>query len=108
MRRTADTGPAGDRLGRDHRQAAVTGFCGQGLPYPGFAQDSGFVTSTALAVVVAGGLYVAFRRARTGADRPVGPALGHQRPLQRAVGDQAGSASAATRPAPPCRRCSAW
>lgn len=41
---------------------AVTGFYGQNLPYPGFAQESGFVTSTALVVTLSGGLYLAFKR----------------------------------------------
>ena len=41
---------------------AVTGFYGQNLPYPGFARDSGFYTSTLLIVLLSGGLYVAFKR----------------------------------------------
>ena len=41
---------------------AITGFYGQNLPYPGFSNDSGFVTSSALIVTLSGGLYVAFRR----------------------------------------------
>jgi len=41
---------------------AITGFYGQNLPYPGFARQSGFLTSTILIVLLSGGLYVAFRR----------------------------------------------
>jgi magnesium transporter len=41
---------------------AITGFYGQNLPYPGFAQHSGFVVSTLLIVGMSVGLYVAFRR----------------------------------------------
>ena len=41
---------------------AITGFYGQNLPYPGFAQASGFFTSSALIVTLSGGLYVAFKR----------------------------------------------
>ncbi|MCW2735528.1 magnesium transporter CorA family protein [Nocardioides sp.] len=41
---------------------AITGFYGQNLPYPGFGAVSGFVTSTALIVILSAGLFVAFRR----------------------------------------------
>lgn len=41
---------------------AITGFYGQNLPYPGFSNESGFVTSSALIVTLSGGLYAAFRR----------------------------------------------
>jgi magnesium transporter len=41
---------------------AITGFYGQNLPYPGFAQHSGFITSSALIVVLSGLLYLVFRR----------------------------------------------
>lgn len=41
---------------------AITGFYGQNLPYPGFARDSGFVTSSLLIIVLSVLLYVTFRR----------------------------------------------
>lgn len=41
---------------------AITGFYGQNLPYPGFARESGFVTSSILILALSGGLYLAFRR----------------------------------------------
>ena len=41
---------------------AVTGFYGMNVPYPGFAQHSGFVASVVLVVVLSGGLYLLFRR----------------------------------------------
>jgi magnesium transporter len=41
---------------------AVTGFYGQNVPYPGFGHWTGFLVSTALIVVLAGGLYVLLRR----------------------------------------------
>lgn len=41
---------------------AITGFYGQNLPYPGFARQSGFVTSSLLILALSGGLYLAFRR----------------------------------------------
>ena len=41
---------------------AITGFYGQNLPYPGFARESGFLTSSVMIVLLSGGLYVAFRR----------------------------------------------
>lgn len=41
---------------------AITGFYGQNLPYPGFGQESGFVTSSVLIVTLSGSLYLAFKR----------------------------------------------
>jgi magnesium transporter len=41
---------------------AITGFYGQNVPYPGFADHWGFWFSTALIVVLSGSLYWAFRR----------------------------------------------
>jgi magnesium transporter len=41
---------------------AITGFYGQNLPYPGFSTHWGFWFSTALIVVLSGGLFVGFRR----------------------------------------------
>jgi magnesium transporter len=41
---------------------AVTGFYGMNVPYPGFARQSGFVTSMVLLVVLSGGLYLLFKR----------------------------------------------
>jgi magnesium transporter len=41
---------------------AVTGFYGMNVPYPGFAQRSGFVASVLLVVALSGGLYLLFRR----------------------------------------------
>ncbi|MEO5663989.1 MAG: magnesium transporter CorA family protein [Nocardioides sp.] len=41
---------------------AITGFYGQNLPYPGFAQQSGFVVSSILIVALSGALYIAFKR----------------------------------------------
>jgi magnesium transporter len=41
---------------------AITGYYGQNLPYPGFAHQSGFITSSALILGLSGGLYVAFKR----------------------------------------------
>ncbi len=41
---------------------AITGWYGQNLPYPGFAKESGLITSASLIVVFAVGLYVVFRR----------------------------------------------
>jgi magnesium transporter len=40
---------------------AVTGFYGMNVPYPGFAQHSGFVASVVLLVVLSGGLYLLFK-----------------------------------------------
>jgi magnesium transporter len=41
---------------------AITGFYGQNVPYPGFAQHSGVLTSSILIVALSGLLYVAFKR----------------------------------------------
>ena len=41
---------------------AVTGFYGQNVPYPGFQQSWGFLTSLVLMLVIAGGLYLGFKR----------------------------------------------
>ncbi|MCW2675208.1 MAG: Mg2 transporter protein CorA family protein [Modestobacter sp.] len=41
---------------------AITGFYGQNVPYPGFSQHSGFLASTIMIIVLAGGLYVLLRR----------------------------------------------
>jgi magnesium transporter len=41
---------------------AITGFYGQNLPYPGFADTNGLVSSSALIVALSIGLYVTFRR----------------------------------------------
>ena len=42
---------------------AVTGFYGQNVPYPGFGQWWGFLVSTLVTLLLAGGCYVGFRRA---------------------------------------------
>ncbi|MGI8700045.1 MAG: magnesium transporter CorA family protein [Nocardioidaceae bacterium] len=41
---------------------AVTGYFGQNVPYPGFAQEWGFVLSCVVIAGIAGALYVGFRR----------------------------------------------
>jgi magnesium transporter len=41
---------------------AITGFYGQNVPYPGFSQESGFLASSILIVVMSSLLYVAFKR----------------------------------------------
>ncbi|MDH2442653.1 magnesium transporter CorA family protein [Amnibacterium sp. CER49] len=41
---------------------AITGFYGQNVPYPGFAHEWGFITSTVLIVLLAGGLYLLLKR----------------------------------------------
>lgn len=41
---------------------AITSFYGQNLPFPGFAQESGFLFSSALIVVLSAILYLTFRR----------------------------------------------
>jgi magnesium transporter len=41
---------------------AVTGFYGQNVPYPGFGQQHGFLTSLVVTIVLAGGAYLGFRR----------------------------------------------
>jgi magnesium transporter len=40
---------------------AITGFYGQNLPYPGFAQRSGLVVSCLLIVVISTALYITFK-----------------------------------------------
>lgn len=40
---------------------AVTGYYGQNVPYPGFGQQWGWVVSTAVILVLAGGLYLLLR-----------------------------------------------
>ncbi|HEY0167884.1 MAG TPA: magnesium transporter CorA family protein [Jatrophihabitans sp.] len=42
---------------------AVTGFYGQNVPYPGFGDHSGFVSSVVVIALLAGALYLTFRRA---------------------------------------------
>jgi magnesium transporter len=44
--------------------AAVTGFFGQNVPYPGFGQRSGFIASLLLMLALAGSLYLVFKRKR--------------------------------------------
>ena len=41
---------------------AITGYFGQNLLYPGIDTQWGFVLSTAIIVVIAGGLYLQFHR----------------------------------------------
>jgi magnesium transporter len=41
---------------------AVTGFYGQNVPYPGYDQPWGFWVSTAVMVLLSGGLYTSFKR----------------------------------------------
>jgi magnesium transporter len=41
---------------------AITGFYGQNVPFPGFGAQHGFITSSALIVVLSGLLYIVFRR----------------------------------------------
>jgi magnesium transporter len=41
---------------------AVTGFYGQNVPYPGFGKTSGFWISVVVMVVIAGGLYLSFKK----------------------------------------------
>ena len=41
---------------------AVTGFYGQNVPYPGFGHHSGFVSSVVVIALLAGLLFLAFRR----------------------------------------------
>lgn len=41
---------------------AVTGWYGQNVPYPGFSHESGFISSVAVILVLAVGLYVLLRR----------------------------------------------
>jgi magnesium transporter len=41
---------------------AITGFYGQNLPFPGFGEHAGFVTSSLVIVIVTIALFVAFKR----------------------------------------------
>jgi magnesium transporter len=41
---------------------AVTGFFGQNVPYPRFGQESGFLASLAIMIIIAAALYVIFKR----------------------------------------------
>ncbi|HEY5115902.1 MAG TPA: CorA family divalent cation transporter [Nakamurella sp.] len=41
---------------------AVTGFFGQNVPYPGFGEDSGFIASVAIMLIIAGTLFLLFKR----------------------------------------------
>jgi magnesium transporter len=41
---------------------AITGFYGQNVPYRGFSSTAGFLTSSALIVVLMAILYVVFKR----------------------------------------------
>jgi magnesium transporter len=41
---------------------AITGFFGQNVPYPGFGRPLGFVLSTSAIVLIAGALYLMFKR----------------------------------------------
>ncbi|MEO9222151.1 MAG: magnesium transporter CorA family protein, partial [Mycobacteriaceae bacterium] len=41
---------------------AVTGFFGQNVPYPGFGQEWGFISSVVVMVLIASALFVGFRR----------------------------------------------
>ncbi|MGC4108964.1 MAG: CorA family divalent cation transporter, partial [Nocardioides sp.] len=43
---------------------AVTGFFGQNIPYPGFAQHSGFIASSITIVLGAAILYLTFKAKR--------------------------------------------
>ena len=43
---------------------AVTGFYGQNVPYPDFGQHSGFIISTIVMVILAGGLFLLLRHNR--------------------------------------------
>ena len=43
---------------------AVTGFYGQNVPYPGFGHHAGFIVSTVVMLLLAGGLYLVLRRNR--------------------------------------------
>jgi magnesium transporter len=41
---------------------AITGYYGQNVPYPGFGHEWGFIVSCAIILLLAGGLYISFRR----------------------------------------------
>ena len=43
---------------------AVTGFFGQNIPYPGFGETSGLIASMIIMVIMAGTLYLIFKRKR--------------------------------------------
>jgi magnesium transporter len=43
---------------------AVTGFFGQTIPYPGFGETSGLIASMIIMVIMAGTLYLTFKRKR--------------------------------------------
>jgi Mg2+ and Co2+ transporter CorA len=40
---------------------AVTGFFGQNVPYPGFGENSGFVASVAIMLIIAASLFLVFK-----------------------------------------------
>jgi magnesium transporter len=42
--------------------AAVTGFYGQNVPFPGYLKHGGFIESSLLILLASGGLYWIFRR----------------------------------------------
>src|SRR5918911_1279569 len=44
--------------------AAVTGFFGQNVPYPGFGREAGFIASSLIMISLAGTLYLAFKHKR--------------------------------------------
>jgi magnesium transporter len=41
---------------------AITGFFGQNVPYPGFGHESGYIFSVTSILLIAGALYITFRR----------------------------------------------
>ena len=41
---------------------AVTGFFGQNVPYPGFGENSGFIASIAIMLIIAATLFLVFKR----------------------------------------------
>jgi magnesium transporter len=41
---------------------AITGFYGQNVPYPGYQQEWGFLSSILLILLVGGSLYLMFKR----------------------------------------------
>jgi magnesium transporter len=41
---------------------AVTGFYGQNVPYPGFGDHSGFISSVLIIAALGGTLYLTFKR----------------------------------------------
>jgi magnesium transporter len=40
---------------------AVTGFFGQNVPYPGFGENSGFIASVAIMLIIAATLFMVFK-----------------------------------------------